>query len=109
MEKITANGVTYDAKNVNTSSNSISFSVDDTAEKLKGAFSSVTSLTVSDSDGQVYGTYDHISFQSVTEYADGTVTVTMHIMSQTEIAIAELQTTQEEQDEAIAELYGMEV
>ena len=109
MEKITANGVTYDAKNVTTSSNSISFSIDDTAENLKGVFSSVTSLTVSDNDGQVYGTYDHISFQSVTEYVDGTVTVTMHIMSQTEIAIAELQTTQVEQDEAIAELYGMEV
>lgn len=109
MEKITANGITYDAENVTTSSNSISFSIDDTAENLKGAFSSVTSLTVSDSDGQVYGTYDHISFQSVTEYTDGVVTVTMHIMSQTEIAIAELQATQAEQDEAIAELYGMGV
>ena len=109
MEKITANGITYDAKNVTTSSNSISFSIDDTAENLKESFSSVTSLTVSDSDGQVYGTYDHILFQSITEYADGTVTVTMHIMSQTEIAIAELQVTQAEQDEAIVELYGMEV
>lgn len=108
-EKIIANGITYDAENVTTSTNSISFTLNDTAENLKTAFKDVTEINVSDNDGQVYGTYEHIYFESVTEYAeDGKATVTMHIMSKTEIAITDLQTSQAEQDEAIAELYGME-
>ena len=110
MEIINVNGVSYNAENVTTSLNSISFTISDTTiDTLKETFSSATSLTVSDSEGTVYGTYENVSFESVTEYSDGTVMVTMHILTTTEIAIKQLQASQAEQDEAIAELYGMEV
>ena len=110
MEIINVNGVSYNAENVTTSLNSISFTVSDTTiDILKESFLSATSLSVSDGEGNVYGTYDNISFESITEYGDKTVMITMHILTATEIAIKQLQVSQAEQDEAIAELYGMEV
>lgn len=109
MEIIKSNGVSYDATNVTTGLHSISFTVaDKTAEEMKVAFKSSTELTVSGEDGEVYGTYENLVYESVTEDAEGMVTVTMHIMTRTELQIAQLQTSQAEQDEAIAELYGME-
>lgn len=110
MEIITVNDVSFNTENVTTSCDSISITVSDsTLDVLKEVFSPATSLTVSDIEGNVYGTYDNVKFESVTEYKDGTVMVTMHILTDTEIAIKQLQVSQSEQDEAIAELYGMEV
>lgn len=110
MEKINVNGVLYDTTNVTTSLNSISFSTSDKSlEEMKTTFASVSSLTVQDEDGNEYGVYENLVFESVTEFADGTVMVTMHIMTKEEQQIQQLQISQEEQDEAIAELYGMEV
>lgn len=109
MEIIKSNGVSYNAENVTTSISSISFTVTDkTAEEMKTAFKGATSLTVSDEDGQEYGVYENLEYDSVTETADGAVTVTMHIPSKMELEIKNLQTTQTEQDEAIAYLYGGE-
>lgn len=110
MEIITSNGIQYNATKVTTSINSISFTVEGkTTEEMKTAFKDATTLTVSDSDGQEYGIYENLSFESVTEFEDGSVMVTMHIPSKIELQIKELQTSQAEQDTAIAELYGMEV
>lgn len=110
MEIIKAKGVSYDAEKVTTSTNSISFTVrDKTAEEMKTEFQDATELTVSDTDGNEYGVYKNLSFESVTEYADGTVTVTMHIPTALELEVKQLQVSQAEQDDAIAELYGMEV
>lgn len=110
MEIINVNGVSINAEKVTTSINSISITVSgSTLDDVKRVFSPATALTVSDGEGNVYGRYDNVSFESVTEYSDGAVTVTMHILSNTEIAIKQLQISQSEQDEAIAELYGMEV
>lgn len=109
MEIITTNGVSYNAEKVTTSLNSISFTVTDkTVEEMKTAFKDATTLTVSDQDGQVYGTYENLAYESVTEDAEGMVTITMHIPGKLELQVAQLTTSQAEQDEAIAELYGME-
>ena len=110
MEIIKANGVLYNAENISTSLDSISFTVTDkTATEMKESFKTVTELTVSDESGQEYGKYENLSFESVTEYENGSVMVTMHIPSKMELQIKELQESQAEQDTAIAELYGMEV
>lgn len=109
MEIITCNGVSYNAEKIITLLNGISFSVTDrTAEEMKTAFKNATTLTVSDQDGQIYGIYENLQYESVTEDAEGIVTITMHIPSKLELQIAQLQASQAEQDEAIAELYGRE-
>ena len=107
MEYITANGVEYAAKSVTTSINAISFKVEGkTANEAKTAFQPVTALTVSGEDKVVYGIYNNLSYESVTEYVDGEVEVTMHIKSTTEVRLDELERSQAEQDEVIAEMLG---
>lgn len=107
MEYITANGVVYAAKSVTTSINTISFVVGGNAtEEAKTAFQPVTELTVSGEDKVAYGIYNNLSYESVTEYADGEVEVTMHIKSTTEVRLDELERSQAEQDEVIAEMLG---
>ena len=108
-EIITVNGTNYSAENVTTTSNSISFSLSGNTAEIKSVFENATELTVSNEDGEVYGEYANLTFESITEYADSTIVVTMHIPSPLELAVSQLQTSQAEQDEAIAELYGMEV
>lgn len=106
-EKITAGGVAYAAQNVTTGTGTISFMPDGlTADEAFDAFRNEKSLTVG-SDGEDYGAYPDVEFESVTRRADGSVTVAMHILSGTEKQIRDLQATQAEQDEAIAQiLYG---
>ena len=108
-EIITTNGVSYVAHNVTTSPKSIAFSISGDISEIKEAFENATELTVSNEDGNVYGEYANLSFESITEYADNTIVVTMHIPSQLELAVTQLQASQNDQDEAIAELYGMGV
>ena len=109
MEIITVNGVAYTAQNVTTSSNSITFSMEGEVAEIKSVFENATELTVSNEDGETYGEYTDLTFESITAYADGSIVVTMHIPSKIELALSQLQTSQAEQDEAIAELYGMGV
>jgi hypothetical protein len=77
--------------------------------EIHNAFKDVTDLTISDSDGNIYGEYSNLVYVSSTVDADGNVTIAMHIKSDIEIRLAVLEETQAEQDEAIAELYGEEI
>ena len=87
MEYITANGVEYACKAVVTGVGNISFSMEGQAvADIEKAFRPVTELTVSGGDGEVYGTYENLSFESATVYEDGRVMVTMHMKSATESA-----------------------
>lgn len=107
MEYIMANGIEYAAKSVTTSINAISFKIEGkTTEEAKTAFQPVTELTVGGEDKVVYGIYNNLSYESVTEYADGTVEVTMHIKSDAEVRLDALEQSQAEQDEVIAEMLG---
>lgn len=106
MEYITANGTKYECQNIETKTNEISFTLKGDLDVLKSAFKEVTSLTVSAEDDVVYGNYENLRYRSVTEYDDGTVEITMKILTDVEIAVEDLQKTQAEQDEAIAELVG---
>ena len=112
MEIITVNGVKYDTAKILTSANSISFTlVDGDITTLKNIFKDVVSLSVSESETPdvIYGEYKNLSFESISEDVNGRVTVTMHIPTALELAIVQLQSSQADQDEAIAELYGTEV
>lgn len=111
MEIIKANGVNYNTINVSTSANSIIFTIaDGDIVSLKNIFKKVTTLSVVDSDtpDEIYGEYNNLSFEFISEDAEGNVTIVMHIPTALELAVAQLQSSQADQDEAIAELYGME-
>lgn len=106
-ETITIDGVKYTVTNVDTGLNSISFMLPDlTEDEAKAAFKNAKSLTIG--DGQTaYGEYPDVEFVSITIGEDESVMVRMHILTKTEKQIRELQVSQSEQDEAIAELlYG---
>ena len=109
MEYIKANGAEYAYSSVITGVDSISFLIERQAvADIEKAFRPVTELTVSGGDGEVYGTYENLSFESATVYEDGRVMVTMHMKSATELRLESLEQTQAEQDEVIAELLGGE-
>ena len=110
MEYIKANGAEYAYSSVITGVDSISFLIEGQAvADIETAFRQVTELTVAGEDKEVYGTYEHLSFESATVYGDGRVMVTMHIKSETELRFESLEQTQAEQDEVLAELLGGEV
>lgn len=112
MEIIKANGTEYQCKTVTTGVDSISFTMEgQDLTTIETAFREVTELSVSGVDGATYGTYGNLSFESATVFEDGTISVTMHIKSQLEVRLDNieesqktLQTSQEIQDEAIVEL-----
>lgn len=110
MENITANGISYKCHSVTTGTTSISFTMEgQDIGDIRTAFQDVTHLTVS-GEGDVYGSYENLLFESATVYADGKITVTMHIPIEMELRLADLEATQAEQDEVIAGLmYGGEV
>jgi hypothetical protein len=106
-EIITVNGVKYTVHDVSTAPNSISFVVEKiTLDEAEEIFKNVTALTVApaDDDNNAYGDYPHVEYASISKDADGNITVTMHILTQIDLQIRDLQTTQSEQDEAIATL-----
>jgi hypothetical protein len=109
MEYITANGTEYECPTVSTSTNGISFTINGDVSEIAASFKQVTELTVSGDDKEVYGVYDNLYFSSATVDSDGIVTVFMVIKSSTEQRIEQLETTQEEQDELIAEIMFGEV
>ena len=103
-EIITVNGTAYSAENVTTGANSISLVLTDLSiEEAETVFRNAESLTVG-TDEEVYGNYPNVKFESITKDVDDNVTVTMHILTKTELQIKELQVSQAEQDEAIATL-----
>ena len=105
-EIITVNGVSYAAQNVTTGANTISFALAElSAEEAEAVFRNAESITVG-TEEEVYGNYPNVSFESVAKDAEGIVSVTMHILTKEELQIKELQVSQAEQDEAIADLYG---
>lgn len=107
MEHITVNGTNYVCQSVVTSTNTISFVVENQKiSDMETAFRAASELTVSGDDGKVYGTYENLVFESATVYGDGSVRVSMRIPSEMELRLEELEQTQSEQDAAIAELYG---
>ena len=109
MEFVKANGAEYACKAVVTGVDSITFSMEGQAvADMEEAFRPVTELTVADENKEVYGVYKNLSFESATVYGDGTVMVTMHIKSKTELRFESLEQTQAEQDEVLAELLGGE-
>lgn len=104
-EFITANNITYECTNVETTAASIAFTTDaESADQMAEEFKDVTSLTVSDADGNVYGRYDNIRFDHASINADGAVIVTMHIKSALEVRLDRLEDGQDIQDGAIKEL-----
>lgn len=107
-ETITVGGEKYTATNVQTGLNTISFMLSGlTADEAESAFRNAESLTVGDEQDNVYGKYPNITYKSVTKDADGNVSVSMNILTQEQVQIKELQISQGEQDEVIAEmLYG---
>lgn len=101
-ETITVGGVKYTVTNVDTGLNSISFLLPDlTEDEAKAAFKNAKSLTVGDGK-TAYGEYPDVEFVSITIGADESVKVSMHILTETEKQLRELQVSQLEQDEAIA-------
>lgn len=109
MEFVKANGAEYACRSVATGISSITFSMEgQELADVEKAFRPVTELTVADENNEVYGVYKNLSFESATAYGDGTVMVTMHIKSKTELRLENLEQTQAEQDEVLAELLGGE-
>ena len=109
MEYIKANGAEYACSSAITGIDSISFLiVHQKVADMEEAFRPVTELTVAGEDKEIYGTYKNLSFESATVYEDGRVMVTMHIKSATELRLENLEQTQAEQDEVLAELLGGE-
>lgn len=103
MEIIKANGVEYATKSVTTGTNSISFTMEgQEITATEAAFREVTELDVIGEDKTIYGTYENLVFESATVYEDGTVSVTMHIKTADELWKESVETSQAEQDEAIA-------
>ncbi len=103
VEIITANGIQYRSESVSTGINSISFILSDTtADDAKAIFSDITSLTVGNEEDEAYGKYPDVKFESITEYASGGVTVTMHILTEAEKEMKEIKSMLAEHDEAIA-------
>ena len=109
MEYIKANGAEYAYSSAITGIDSISFLiVHQKVADMEEAFRPVTELTVAGEDKEIYGTYKNLSFESATVYEEGRVMVTMHIKSATELRLENLEQTQAEQDEVLAELLGGE-
>ena len=97
----------YKTESVVTGVDTIRFTLPDmeittTVEKFKG----ITDLTVSDEELKPYGVYSNLIFVSATVDAEGLVTIVFHIAQSAELRLAELEKTQIEQDEAIAEIIG---
>lgn len=108
-EIVTINGESFETVNVATGINSISFTLANfDISTAMAKFSTQTKLSVSGADMVVYGTYQNLEYVSAEELADGNVIITFRILTEEQIAIRELQKTQLEQDEVIAEIVGGE-
>lgn len=118
-EFVTANGVTYECKNVTTGIDSITLTMNGhTASEMIEEFANVSELTVSfekQNDSlledhefaleEPHGSYKNLKLESVsTNVEDGSVSVKMHIKSEIERRLDELEKGQELQNGAIEEI-----
>lgn len=104
MEYITANGTEYECQSVTTATDGIGFTIDGDVSEVADAFRTVTSLTVSGEDKEVYGMFDNLYFSYAKVDDSGTIEVFMSAKSNIELAIETLKATQAEQDEMIVSL-----
>lgn len=115
-EFVTANGRTFTCMDVTTGLNFITMTMEgqDIAE-LEAFFRDVSGLTVAMEGQGPHGVYEKpdrpLEFESITKYADGSVSVTMHIKDKTEMELDALKERldaveegQELQDGAIREI-----
>jgi len=105
-ELITVCGVSYVVENLKTEINKMTFTVKDPIpEDVEAAFKDAKSLTVgeADGDGEVYGEYPDVDYESFTITAEGEIIIAMHILTKTEKQIRELQGTVAGHSESIAE------
>lgn len=103
-EIITAGGVKYTAQSIETGINTISFKLSGlTADEAREAFKNIDALTVGSGTDDIYGEYPDVKFSSVTLAADDSITVTMHILSDVEKQIREMQKTQTEMQASLRE------
>lgn len=103
-ELVTANGIVYECKSVSTGMDSITFAVEGyTANDMLENFADVGELTVSYAGKDPHGTYENLKLESVSTNADdGSVSVKMHIKSETERRLDALEESQKKQDETIS-------
>lgn len=108
MEYIKVNDILYECKSIITGIDSISFTMEgQNVTEIQEVFKGVTSLTVqpnNEESTKPYGYYENLSFVSAAVYADESVCVVMHIKSDIEIRLDNIEASQEIQDEAIAEV-----
>lgn len=103
-ELITICGVNYVVENLKTEINKMTFAVKDPIpEDIEAAFKDAKSLIVGDVDGEAYGEYPDVEYESFTITAEGETIITMHILTKTEKQIRDLQKTVTENKTAIAE------
>lgn len=103
-ETIKIGGVQYTVQNVNTGISTITFEADDpNMGDVEELFRSTKALEVGNENGEIYGSYPNVEFESLTIHADERITVAMHILNKIEVQIRELQTTQTELKAATAE------
>lgn len=107
-ELIMIGDVSYVVEKVETRVNTISFALENPfPEDIEAVFKDVKSLKVGNTDGEVYGDYPDVEYESLTIKATGEIIVTMHILDKNEKQIRDLQESQADQDEVIANLlYG---
>lgn len=106
MEYINVNGKEYQC-NTTTSTNSISFELEN--EKIADVveqFEGMTRVEVKGTDKETIGIYENIKFMSATVTAEKKVIVTMDLQNDVNARLDALETSQAEQDEAIAEIIG---
>lgn len=105
-EFVTANGTTYECKNVTTGLDSITMTMDGyTANELMEEFADISELTIAFDGEEQHGIYKNLKLKSVTtNMEDNSVSVTMHIKSEIERRLDALEESQEIQDGAIMEL-----
>lgn len=103
-EKIIVDDIEYPVENVSTGLNFISFVVHDMdMDTAESTFKNVTSILVG-AEGEIYGEYPNVKFESISKNISDKITITMHILTDIEKQYKELEISQAEQDEAIAEL-----
>lgn len=108
MEYIKIKENQYECETMNVSETSIAFKVK--GKEITEVIADVkdaTELTVGDDNHEVYGVYPEVTFESATIYADESIQVVMHIPTEVEKRLSNLEESQAEQDDSIAELmYG---
>lgn len=109
-EYITINGnedAKFEAVNVFTEINAISFTIQGDAAWLRSTFKEATSLKVypdTKPETEAYGIYPDVSFESNTEMEDDNVRIKMHILTEAEKEMKALKQQVNDHEEILADL-----